>query len=1396
MSTPSSTRFPGSPSCPCGFDHWGTVSFLHHPKIGSSRRFGRAAVEQLEPRLLLVGDIYVDDDWSNLNFMDDPPGPATSFGMDAFATIQGGINAVDSNGRVHVAAGNYPENILVNKRLSILGQGPASTIVDASAGDNGISVSTGGDSVAIEHLAIEGAQQVGIKALNVTGLSVTNVRTDHSGPTLIGTTPNRAFVGSGIQLNQVTGATLTNITSVDNGGRDLLNPDTGLTSDIGVGIAIYDSMNVSVHTATVTGNGSAGLGLFATGGTQGPIVGNSGIQLDGVIRIDPLIGAGTGILTSETGGENGSVAFGTSFALNRDATDVAWTMVVMPDTQVYQFFPAVFQSMTNWILANKLSRKIELVLQEGDLVQNNNATQWQITKTAMSVLDGQVPYLLSTGNHDYGIAGNGDDRTTLLNSYFHLDDNPLNNSPDGILTTEYIAGRLENSYATLAAPDGRQVLVFSLEFAPRQQVVDWANSVASQPQFDDFTAVLLTHAYLEEGPAVNGEPTALRSNWDLYGTSRLYNPHSYPIANINPLTDPVHDGEELWNELVGQHNNFELVFNGHYLDDTDTNPDGAMATAWQTSVGVGGNSVHEIVFNAQDQPNGGNGYMRLMEFLNDGRTVQARTYSPSLDRWLVNARNQFQLPVTQTIELLGGDATLVSIKNGMAANFDDEDNLATAMGLLAKVVMDGGQDPDRVAYFDNVLLAARALDAAIQTGIADPSAYVVDLTQQNTIVVGPHANLQSIVNDVTPGTTIRLTSGTYSRLVVDGDVTLDGSLGEVIIQDGAAALEVIAGQVVVQNGITLSQSGAFPVIVVAGGNLTLDQASLSGGAIGVQTNDGNVNISDSNIFGSPMAVQVVGGHVNLSSSTLLGVGANSIGVSVESAGSAFVATSAISGFDTGIQADGGVLRLDNTSLNGNTAGLVVENSAVVDAGQSLPGTDYTGLGISLGGNNFSSFNTAATATAGAILNLNVVAGMGPQGFPADVSAQQNLFFSPTPANIELVVWHDVDNSSNGFVDYFPLSDLNLTLDLSTIDEGSSAALTVMFANLAQAHVVTINWGDGQSEDVVNLAVGTFFLVVDHTYIDDENGPVNSTIYSIDVTVREAATSQSISGSTEVTVANIAPVVALTGLPDVDEGGLYTLTVGPVMDPGDDTIVAYEIDWGDGNSDFVNGNDLTLATEHPHTYRDGLAFAARTVTIQVVDDDGSFNVGELTINVHNVAPSAVFQGFGIVNEGGATTVFFTDETDPSLDDQLAGFHYAYDFDNDGIFDIGDGTYFGSAVTPNVVIPHSFVDDGPFQRTIKGRIIDKDEGITDLTVDLMINNVAPVFVAGANVTIDTGVEFSRILSFHDPGSELLVPAGWIVQIDYGDGGGPQPPASFDSLTRVLSLGTHIRLPACSP
>jgi hypothetical protein len=82
----------------------------------------------------------------------------------------------------------------------------------------------------------------------------------------------------------------------------------------------------------------------------------------------------------------------------------SWTIVLLPDTQRYpQDFPETFCNQTRWIAENKLRRRIAFVLHEGDIVNQDTASQWANARRAINLLDGQVPYVLAAGNRDYSV---------------------------------------------------------------------------------------------------------------------------------------------------------------------------------------------------------------------------------------------------------------------------------------------------------------------------------------------------------------------------------------------------------------------------------------------------------------------------------------------------------------------------------------------------------------------------------------------------------------------------------------------------------------------------------------------------------------------------------------------------------------------------------------------------------------------------------------------------------------------------------------------------------------------------------------------------------------------------------------------------------------------------------
>ena len=132
--------------------------------------------------------------------------------------------------------------------------------------------------------------------------------------------------------------------------------------------------------------------------------------------------------------------------------------------------------------------------------------------------------------------------------------------------------------------------------------------------------------------------------------------------------------------------------------------------------------------------------------------------------------------------------------------------------------------------------------------------------------------------------------------------------------------------------------------------------------------------------------------------------------------------------------------------------------------------------------------------------------------------------------------------------------------------------------------------------------------------------------------------------------------------------------------------------------------------------------------------------------------AAFNNSGPVNEGGTASVSFSGVTDPSTVDTAAGFHYAFDMNNNGLFDdgFGDGTYGGSGTSSSATVPPAFLVEGPGTWTVRGRVLDKDGGFTDAFTTITINNVAPNTVSiNGPFSINENGSFTLNGSFIDPG-----------------------------------------------
>ena len=311
----------------------------------------------------------------------------------------------------------------------------------------------------------------------------------------------------------------------------------------------------------------------------------------------------------------------------------SWTMVIVPDIQTYikQIENnGILDMMLAWIVRRRKEMKIQQVFFTGDLVYSNNARkvvqekgvrfyrtgrlrdlvgegQWQTTSRLLERLDGKVPYVLCTGNHDYGI-NSAENRETFFNKYFPIDRNPLTKKQlvecgpnyDGVKT-------LENSAYEFTAPqpDGRKFLIITLQFAPTDANLKWAKKLAAQPRFANHIGIVLTHSYLAY-------------------TGKHLGQEKYVVSRKDG-----NSGEQIFKKLIFPSKNIRLVFSGHI----------AKADNWKRSLAFSkkknciGKEVVQMTFNPQAigggfSGNGGDGWLRLLEFMPDKKTVKATTFSP------------------------------------------------------------------------------------------------------------------------------------------------------------------------------------------------------------------------------------------------------------------------------------------------------------------------------------------------------------------------------------------------------------------------------------------------------------------------------------------------------------------------------------------------------------------------------------------------------------------------------------------------------------------------------------------------------------------------------------------------------------------------------------------------
>ena len=133
----------------------------------------------------------------------------------------------------------------------------------------------------------------------------------------------------------------------------------------------------------------------------------------------------------------------------------------------------------------------------------------------------------------------------------------------------------------------------------------------------------------------------------------------------------------------------------------------------------------------------------------------------------------------------------------------------------------------------------------------------------------------------------------------------------------------------------------------------------------------------------------------------------------------------------------------------------------------------------------------------------------------------------------------------------------------------------------------------------------------------------------------------------------------------------------------------------------------------------------TVLARIADKDGGFTDRTTDVVVANAPPTGRLANDGPVLEGGAATISWSGQTDPSPADTAAGFTYRY---------ACDGVTLGPETT-DPTTTCSF-DDEPGTYTVLARIADADGGFTDRTTDVAVLNAPPAATLANNGPVAEG------------------------------------------------------------
>ncbi len=283
-----------------------------------------------------------------------------------------------------------------------------------------------------------------------------------------------------------------------------------------------------------------------------------------------------------------------------------YSMVVLPDTQnMITYHAEHYYNMMRWIADNAEEMNIRGVMHMGDMVNNNNDTEWTICKNGTDIIEAAgIPWMPMMGNHD---------NSAWFNKYY---DYKTFGTEQSWFGGAYHADKLDHTYWFVTA-GGREYLILSLGWAPSWDVLDWAKGVVEENS--DKNVIINCHAYMDK------DGTFL-SKGDAHCVSSYLS--GYP------------DGDDVWNAFA-EYENVVLAMGGHI-----STPD----IVTRTDKNGINRDVYSMLIDAQNEDVQNKlGMIAVLTFREDSDKVDVNWYGTRYDA-LYGAENQFEITVPHLCE--------------------------------------------------------------------------------------------------------------------------------------------------------------------------------------------------------------------------------------------------------------------------------------------------------------------------------------------------------------------------------------------------------------------------------------------------------------------------------------------------------------------------------------------------------------------------------------------------------------------------------------------------------------------------------------------------------------------------------------------------------------------------